>query len=268
MNKTIILLLTAGLLLGLQACEDVVDVDLDTEDPRLVIEATAQQWGHNSAGELRVKLSKTAPYFQDSLPKVRQAKVRITVNGENINLSESSKNPGVYREQIPMIYAKDYTLYIEVEGQQYKGTTQLYTTVPILGVEQEEGIFDSDEVLLKVRYSDPADTENYYLFSYLSKHGKALTITDDEQYNGNQVTTLYNEKFDPGDSLQIQIQGIDKNFYRYLSILLDQSDLTNNPFATAPTTVRGNMINVTHPENFPLGYFRISQTFEFNYVIE
>ncbi len=264
----ITLLMTLGLLLGLQACEDVVDVDLATEDPRLVVEATAVQRGHNAMGELRVILSKTAPYFQDSIPKVRQAKVSIRVNGENISLPESSKNPGVYQEQIPMIYAQDYTLHIETEGQQYEGTTQLYPTVPILGVEQEEGIFDTEEVLLKVRYSDPGDTEDYYLFSYLSKHGKALTITDDEQYNGNQVTTLYNEKFDPGDSLQIQIHGVGKNFYRYLSILLDQSDMTNNPFATAPTTVRGNMVNVEHPENFPLGYFRISQVFEYTYVIE
>lgn len=256
------------LILGFQACEDVVDVDLATEDPRLVIEATALQWGHNSMGNLRVKLSKTAPYFQDSIPTVPNALVRLSIDGETITLPESPENPGIYEQQIPMIYAKDYILHIEAEGQKYEGTTQLYTTTPLLGVEQEEGIFDSDEVLLKVRYSDPPDEENYYLFTYLSKHGKALTVSDDEQYNGNQVTTLYNEKFNPGDSLQIRINGIGKNFYRYLSILLDQSDLTNNPFATAPTTVRGNMINIEHPEQFPLGYFRISQAFEINYVIE
>lgn len=256
------------ILLSLQACEDTVDVNLDTEDPRLVIEATGLQNEQDSTGQLRVLLTKTAPYFDDSIPTVSQADIQLEINNEVIDVPESAETPGTYEQTIPLMEEEDYKLTVEVEGEKYEGKTQLYSTVPIDTIEQEEGIFSSDDVLLKIFYTDPSEMGNYYLFSYDSKHGKALSVSDDEFYNGNQVSTLYQEEFNPGDSIGVRIHGTGKNFNRYIAILLEQSNPENNPFATAPTTVRGNMVNVNHPEEFPLGYFRISQMFETIYVVE
>lgn len=255
-------------LLGLQSCEDTVDLDLDTEEPRLVIEATGLQNGRDSTGQFRVKLSETAPYFQDSIPKVSDAEISLEVGDDIIDIPESTENPGLYKHQIPMVYDEEYKLSIKVDGETYQGKTHLHGTAPMDGVEQGGGIFDSDEVLLKVFYTDPADEENYYLFSYRSKHGKDLMVSDDEHYNGNQTSSLYNEEFNPGDSIRIQINGTGEDFNRYISTLLDQSNPTNNPFATAPTTVRGNIVNVANSEEFPLGYFRISQEYNTTYVVQ
>jgi hypothetical protein len=52
-------------------------------------------------------------------------------------------------------------------------------------------------------------------------------------------------------------------------ILLQQgSDQGGGPFETQPATVRGNMINETNSDNFPLGYFRVSEVSTLTYVVE
>ena len=52
-------------------------------------------------------------------------------------------------------------------------------------------------------------------------------------------------------------------------ILLQQtSDGGGGPFETQPATVRGNCINTTNKENYPLGYFRLSEVDEFTYEIQ
>ena len=264
MKKLSVLLI---LIWTLQACEDAVDVNLDTEEPRLVIEATGIQEVNNSTGIFQVKLSETAPYFQDSVPAVSGANIQLKIDGETLTIPESSQHPGIYQQQIPMIYEEDYELFVEVDEEEYYGKTQLYGAVPVDAIEQEEGLFGDDEVLLKIFYTDPADIENYYLFTYISKHGKDLIPVDDEHFDGNQVSTIYNEEFDPGDSIKIQINGTGKGFNRYITTLLDQGN-SGNPFGTAPATVRGNMVNTTDADNFPLGYFRISQRFETVYIID
>src|SRR5699024_491874 len=209
----------------------------------------------------------TAPYFQDSIPAVSEAEISLEIEDQVFEIPEIEENSGIYKQQIPMIYEEEYKLTVKVNEEQYQGETYLYQTVPVDSIAQEEGFFDPEEVLLKIFFTDPAEEENYYLFSYESKHGKQLMPVDDEYFDGNQMTTLYMEEFDLEDSIKIKVNGTGKQFNKYISILLEQGS-SNNPFATAPTTVRGNMINMNNSEKFPLGYFRISQQFETVYVVE
>jgi hypothetical protein len=52
-------------------------------------------------------------------------------------------------------------------------------------------------------------------------------------------------------------------------VLLQQTeDGGGGPFETQPATVRGNMINQTNPDNFPLGYFRISEISTIVYTVQ
>ena len=52
-------------------------------------------------------------------------------------------------------------------------------------------------------------------------------------------------------------------------ILLQQNnDSGGGPFETKPASVRGNCVNQTNPQNFPLGYFRLSEVVEQIYTIQ
>ena len=52
-------------------------------------------------------------------------------------------------------------------------------------------------------------------------------------------------------------------------ILLQQnSEEGGGPFETTPATVRGNCINETNSNNFPFGFFRLSEVDELIYTVE
>ena len=55
--------------------------------------------------------------------------------------------------------------------------------------------------------------------------------------------------------------GCSKRYYEYMFLFLSQTATgAGGPFSTTPATVRGNMINITKEDNYPLGYFRLSET--------
>ena len=41
----------------------------------------------------------------------------------------------------------------------------------------------------------------------------------------------------------------------------------NGPFNTVPFQLRGNIVNITNPENFPFGYFRISEVYSSEIIL-
>ena len=97
-----------------------------------------------------------------------------------------------------------------------------------------------------------------------------LEVYDDEFTDGNQIFAFHSdETLVSGDLLEIKCHGISERTFNYLNILLQQTDdESGDPFETQPASVRGNCINQTNPDNYPLGYFRVSETSHIDYLIE
>ena len=77
------------------------------------------------------------------------------------------------------------------------------------------------------------------------------------------------EELNSGDNVTIKIHGISESFYEFMTVLLLQnSEEGGGPFETTPATVRGNCINETDSEDFPYGYFRLSEVDEIIYTVE
>lgn len=94
-------------------------------------------------------------------------------------------------------------------------------------------------------------------------------VSDDKFYQGNEFFGFYtNEDIGSNDTLDITIYGISKRYFEYMNKLILISVGSGGPFSTPPATVRGNIINQTHPENYALGYFNLSETDIRNYVIQ
>ena len=60
------------------SCEDVIELNLNTAEPKLVIEASINWLKGTSGNEQIIKLSLTAPYFNDTVPPANGATVLIT----------------------------------------------------------------------------------------------------------------------------------------------------------------------------------------------
>jgi len=261
-------------LIFLTSCEDVIDVNLDNAEPKLVIEASINWLKGTSGNEQTIKLSLTAPYFDETIPPANGAIVLVTDQNENTYTFIEDGTTGIYKNSnfIPIIDAT-YLLNITYDNEIYTAPETLKSVVPLDYVEQNlEGGFTGEETELKAYYTDPVDETNFYFFEFISDIPviPALEVYEDRYTNGNQIFGFYTEEdLDVGDQVTIRNYGVSERFYNYMFILLQQnSDAGGGPFETQPATVRGNCINQTNPDNFPLGYFRLSEVSELIYTVQ
>ncbi|GAA4971427.1 DUF4249 family protein [Algibacter aquimarinus] len=270
--KNIIYILFIGFCLT--SCEDVIDVDLETAQTRLVIDA-ALNWEKGTTGNNQtIKLSLTAPFFDDVIPPATGATVFVTDNFNNTFNFIEDANSGVYQNNtfIPVLN-RDYNLTVVYNSETYTATETLLPVVPIEFVEQNnEGGFSGEETEIEAYYTDPENIENHYLFEFrrVDKNILDLEVYDDEFTDGNQIFAFYSdEDIEAGEELEIRNLGISGPFYEFMNILLQQTDDdSGDPFETQPASVRGNCVNQTNPDNYPLGYFRASEVSVFTYIIE
>ncbi|GAA3588814.1 DUF4249 domain-containing protein [Flavivirga amylovorans] len=259
---------------SLASCEDVVDIDLNTAEPRLVIDASLS-WVKGTDGKNQsIKLSLTAPFFDSIVPPATGATVTVTDSNNSTFVFNEIENSGIYiNNNFLPILNTTYNLTIVYNNETYTATETLIPVTPIEFVEQKnDGGFSGDETEIKAYYNDPSNIKNFYLFEFLiiKKNSINLEVYDDEFTDGNQIFAFFSgEDLETGDELKIMSSGISERNFEFLNILLQQTDNeSGDPFETQPATVRGNCINQTNPDNYPFGYFRVSETSVFSYIIE
>jgi hypothetical protein len=256
-------------LLFLFSCEDVIDVDLDDAAPRLVIDARILL-NEDGTTTTQVLLTRSAPFFEEVNPPVNDAQVQI-VDGNGITFQLDNQGNGLYTNtDISAQFDLDYTLQVQDQGDTFTATERLVSTVPLQNVQQEEIDGIGEFTQITAFFQDPEELGNYYLFQYMDPFNVELDISDDEFINGNLTpTSFFIEELEPGTPIELQITGIDRRAFQFFETLIQQtSDGGGGPFDTQPATVRGNITDVDDPDNFPFGYFRVSQVFELDYIAQ
>jgi hypothetical protein len=265
--KIIFLLLSLN---SLYSCEEVVQVDLVESEPRLVIEASIL-WRKNTVGNVQlIRLTTTAPFFDDQIPPAEGASVSV-YSETGMEFAFEEIEPGIFRNDqfVPQLN-KPYELEIEYKDEVYSATETLLPVAPLEYIEQtDNGGFGGEDLEFKAYFTDPPNIQNYYLVRFFYED-LSIQIYEDEFTDGNQTFAYFsNEDLTSGEEVGFEIQGISKRFYEYLFILRSQAGASNGgPFQTQPTTVRGNIINTTNPDNFAFGYFRLSEMDFLDYTIQ
>jgi len=300
MRKWLFLLGIWGI--GLTACEDVIEVEVPVEEPRLVVEGLLRVDTTQVFVPVEVKLSQTAGFFDQIKPvtDADQVIIILQILDENglpagtgtKSLTQLEAGSGIYvpdpsfdadqRLRVSTVVENDilYTLVVQWQGRRYAAQTKYSTSVPIDELRLGEGtLFDEDETELIVRFTDDPGRDNFYLFDF--GFGNFL-VTEDTFYKGQEFefSYFYDEDFEPGTELQVGILGADRTFYNYMDLLIAQTDGQQGPFQTPVATVRGNVFDVTNLDNdqvvdntdqvnsFGLGYFAIVQEFTRRITIE
>ncbi|HLV37935.1 DUF4249 domain-containing protein [Xanthomarina sp.] len=270
MKKHVFLVLIT---LALVSCEDVIDVDVPTSDPRLVIEASIN-WVKGTPGNNQViTLTTTAPYFNDGVPPANNAQVSIIDQHNNVfDFVEDGETGKYYNSNFITEINGVYNLTVIYKNETYTATETLLPVAEIEYVEQNlEGGISGEDTEIKAYFTDPVDEENYYFFEYIPNIPVLATLdtNKDEFVNGNLIFGFYvEEELKPGDEVLIRSNGVSKQFYEFMYILLQQTGSSGGPFETQPATVKGNCMNISNPDNYPLGYFRLSEVSEVNYVVQ
>jgi hypothetical protein len=256
------------------SCEEVIPLNLETAPPKLVIEASIV-WKKGTTGSAqKIKLSTTTSYYSDTPIKVLGATVYIK-NSANITFTFTEvPNTGEYRcsNFVPII-GENYTLTVISNGNTYTANETLKSVAPITNVEQNnQGGFSGKDIELKTHFIDPVAETNYYLYryTYSTQVKSNFYVDEDVFFNGNPFFSLSrNKDVKAGDRIEISHYGISKTYYNYMSILVNiAGNNGGGPFQSPPATIRGNIINTTQPDNFPLGYFSLSEYDTVNYVVQ
>ena len=271
--KNLYILSLIILLLTFTSCEEVIDLDLDQSEPRLVIDASMLWYIGTPGNNQQIKLSETIGFYEEGIEPVIDAEVIInTGNGEEFIFAHQEN--GIYQNSnfIPE-FDENYTLEISYNDELYTATSSF---VPVAGIDyieqNDEGGFTREDLEVEVFFTDPAGEDNFYLFTFrdFSISKLSLEIYEDEFTDGNQVSATYSdEDLTAGDEVFVTMEGISEAFYNYLFILRSQGgDNGGGPFQSQPATVKGNIINETNPENYPFGYFRLSEADSTTYIVQ
>ena len=284
--------LTASVLLFLfTACEEVIEVEVPQDSPRLIVDGLIRVDEQEPFVPVRIALSETNSFFEE-LPVTQAENILIQIDRfdtdgnliENFtsSLAEESPGSGIYipdpdatfDQRIPTVLLDEnvrFTLQLRHKERQYLAQTWYEPVVPIDFLLQGRAtLFEGDETEVIVSFTDPPGKGDYYLFDFGPRE---FLVTEDTFYDGQffQFSYFYEDTIEPGTELEISIMGSDVNFYNYMDLLIEQSGGQQGPFQTPVATVRGNVVDVTgldnqdrfdnadRPDTFPLGYFAIVQ---------
>ena len=262
------------------SCQDVIDVDLPTEESRLVIDAMIKIEDINSPTALvQVKASLSSSFFDSVTPEqLEEITIKNITTNTTLTLQESIPGTGLYENEWEMEQLTQGALELNIKhaDQIYLAKTTFVPTVPIDKLEQgSTTLFGEEETEVIVSFTDEGTRDDFYLFDF--DFGEYL-VTEDEFYQGQQFefSFFYDSKLEDERLVTISIYGVDKDFYNYMNQLIFQSGPDTGPFSSPATTVKGNIINVTNNADslnldntkFALGYFAVCQTFSDSLLIK
>ncbi len=268
------------------SCEDVIEVDVPSEAPRLIVDALIRVNTSDQFTNVVVKVQETNSFFETlppaNLNQITMVNLTNPQSGDEPILFE--QEPGVYSRLFPTdeLMTDEYVLQINFEDNEiYLAFASFVPAAEINSITQgDEVLFDDDETEVIVNFTDIADQENFYLFDF--DFDNFLT-TEDTFYQDQEFefSYFYEENLEFGDTVEISIMGIDEAFYDYMNLLIDQSgEFDIGAFATPSVTARGNIINATdidnidvsdnldNPNNFALGYFAIVEENKASFTIQ
>ncbi len=262
------------------ACQDVIDIDIPKEEPRLIIDALiridpnvvyAQRFG--------VQVNETSGFFGE-IPATNLKQITL---GPIVLQDTANPGSGLYENWISpgdFEYRREEEVFqVQHNDQRYLARAVYQDSSPIESLSQGPGNTFNDYTEIIISFKDDPDAENFYLFDFDQNN---YTVSSDKFYNGQnyEFSYKYNKKIESGTEMTVSIMGIDRSFFNYMGILINQTKEQTDLFETPVSTLRGNIINVTEIDNidyfdnvyqtnnFALGYFALAETYTKTLVIK
>jgi hypothetical protein len=220
---------------GLTACQKVINIDLNSPSPQLVVEANLS----DQPGPCYVKLSETVNFDGiTQIPAVNGAIVEISDSSSGIKEILPELKDGIYMTStLNGIPGHRYRLKIKTDGEEYDAVSGMPFPVGFLKLNITREIEypsrfggasgGSQTFRYRVNYEiqDPEKYVNYYRFIIYHKNRKISSrrVISDQFHNGKVIAGDFvlrdSIDFDPGDNVRIELQNIDKNTYNFFRTL-------------------------------------------------
>ncbi len=202
-------------LLVVWSCEEVIEVNLINENPKVVIESFIT----NIDNPFVVKITKSQGFFnQSNFSTVKNATVQLQYLSVKEKLVD--KGGGYYiSSKAKGIPGRSYTLGITTDGETFSATVELPKPVPIDTVYFQQGIFHGDSLNVFIGFHDPAGTENYYRIRLYRNRRYAVNdyflMTDAFSDGEKIVAPIYYRYFAPGDTVIAELLNLERCTWKY-----------------------------------------------------
>lgn len=239
-NKYIIILTSFASLFFFTSCEKEIELDLNSVDPKLVIE------GLVTLDSLpTVKLTMTKDFSSNNtFDPVKGAIVSISDNEGNSEVLEL-KASGLYTAKyLRGVLGRTYNLNVSVDGKEYTSTSSMPPHVVEIDSITLYSVALFDYPFPMIHFQDPKGAKNYYrellyINGKRSKDSDYVTSTDNrEGFYIPQLLPIFAEKDDDpdpiqkGDTIMVEQQAIDKGAYTFFDTLgrigMSQTNPTTN----------------------------------------
>lgn len=253
-------------IISFTSCEEVVDIDLDTAAPRLVVDASIDWVKGTEGSQQTIRLTETTGYYNKEVPIVTGATIFITNStGTVFNFTEDAGTGNYICNDFVPVIGETYTLTVTHDGETFTATETMYAVPEITNfVQDDEGGFLNEDVEVRFYFQDNPSEDNFYLIRF---DADVIPYPDydaleDRFFQGNQMFGIFSdEDLKPGDELGIKLYGISERYYNYMLLLISiaEGGAGSGPFQTVPANVKGNVLNQTNPDKPAYGYFRLSE---------
>lgn len=280
--KKILFFLTSILLIS---CQEVIDLELETNAPELVIDASLD-WKVSEASNIqKVKLYKTNSYYTLEQPeKISDAEVEVTTYfGERFAFNLNSENEFVCDNFTPEL-DKDYLLKIKHNGQEYTSKARM-RKAPVIDVSKivqiDNAGVNKDRKSIRILLETEENQENSFFaeikFLNQDKVKDRLYAFDDKFFKSGEALLLLNERedekevFEKDKEIQIRVYRVSSQYKQIVELMLGNAlDVAGAgpPAFSIPSRVNGNIYNEQNPKQNPLGAFRVAQYTEVVYKIK
>ena len=234
----------------LSSCKKVIQLDLGTSSPHIVIQGDI----YDHQGPYIVQISKSVNFYDsNTYPAVSGASVNISDNaGNSDHLKEAS--PGIYiTSALQGVPGRTYTLLVKIDGQTYTASSTMPDPVEIASIYYQKSLF-GNTIFPAISFKDPANINNYYRLIYYINNNRQndINVTDDKLNAGQIINYVIrpldtDNKLIAGDVVTIYLESTDKGVYEYFRTAGREGGQSASP--ANPTS------NIS---NGSLGYFNAS----------
>ncbi|MEJ7692412.1 DUF4249 domain-containing protein [Daejeonella sp.] len=231
------------MVLVLSSCEEVINTDLSKADPVIVIDGSVSDQSEVHT----VKVSKTIAFDQpNAFNGVTGAKVTV-YSSTSQTYSFTASGDGIYKSQrFRGLSGVNYILEVITGGKTYKASSIMPTAVkPDSITFKKLAFFGNSRVYPAIYYRDPARIQNQY--RYIVKVNGVLTaeqVSEDRFSDGNATSDLLTfdgDGIQTGDKVDVEIQCIDRNVFKYYFAISQISGNGGPP--VAPSNPNSNLDN-------------------------
>lgn len=251
------------------ACEKVIDIDLNSSSPRVVIDAQLS----NLPGECSLELSRTLN-FDDTIAYPRLSGALVTITDLGSGSIDTLREDSIGRYVHPLlagIPGRSYELMVQYEGKQYSARATMPPVVELDSILVDSTNFTGPRgpanpdgsrrvnVLVFAFFTEPVGQRNNYYFKVTQNDTIAhdFSIYSDLGADGQPLLRPIFIRAWEGSEVVFDLQSIDDATYEYLNGLnlnLDQGSAT-------PANPKGNITGGA------IGHFRVHTSSKERFVV-